>query len=133
PECAKRWKMRVLSFAAAALALAACATAPAAPAFSPARTGGQAAPSLARTQRLHLAPDLSALTSSERAAVAELLAAGERLHRLYMDQRHPQALAAADYLAAHPELEAQRDLFRLNSGPIATTLENSRAPILTVS
>jgi hypothetical protein len=25
-----------------------------------------------------------------------LIAAGERMHRLYMDQRHPEALAAAD-------------------------------------
>jgi len=125
--------MRLLSFAAAALALAACATAPAAPGFSPSLSVEHAAPILARTQRLHLAPDLSALSAGERAAVAELLAAGERLHRLYMDQRHPDALAAADYLAAHPELEAQRDLFRLNSGPIATTLDNTRAPILTVA
>ena len=96
-------------------------------------TAEQIEPILARTQRLHLAPDLSALSAGERAAVGELLQAGERLHRLYMLQRHPDALAAADYLAAHPELSSARDLFRLNSGPIATTLDNTRAPILSVS
>lgn len=124
--------MRLLCFAAAALALAACATTPG-PSLAPALSAEEMSPILARTQRLHLAPDLSALSPDERAAVAELLAAGERLHRLYLDQRHPQALAAADYLAARPELEAERDLFRLNSGPIATTLDNTRTPILTVA
>lgn len=120
----------------AAFALAACATQPsAAPALAiaPTWSAEEIAPILARTQRLHLAPDLSSLSPGERAAVGELLQAGERLHRLYMDQRHPDALAAADYLAAHPELEAQRDLFRLNSGPIATTLDNTRGPFLSVS
>jgi len=116
----------------AAFALTACATAPA-PAIAPTWSAEEIAPILARTERLHLAPDLSALSPGERAAVGELLAAGERLHRLYLDQRHPEALAAADYLAAHPELDAARDLFRLNSGPIATTLDNARGPFLTVS
>ena len=121
---------------AAAFALTACATAPTSPpaaSVTPAMTAEQIEPILARTQRLHLAPDLSALSAGERAAVGELLQAGERLHRLYMLQRHPDALAAADYLAAHPELSSARDLFRLNSGPIATTLDNTRAPILSVS
>lgn len=86
---------------------------------------------LNRTQRLHLAPDVSALTPGEREAVRELLAAGERLHRLYMLQRHPQALEAEAYLAAHPERTVERDLFRLSSGPIVTTLDNERAPLLT--
>ena len=53
-------------------------------------------------------------------------------NRLYLDQRHPDALAAADYLAAHPELGGLRDIFRLNSGPIATTLDNQRGPIVSV-
>lgn len=87
---------------------------------------------LARTQRLHLAPDLSALTPGEQGAVRELLDAGKRMHRLYLSQRHPQALAAADYLAAHPEQSTANDLFRLNIGPIATTLDNTREAFLTV-
>lgn len=124
--------MRVLTFAAAAFCLAACATQPPSPAITPTWSAEQIAPILARTQRLHLAPDVSALSDGERAAVRELLAAGERLHRLYMDQRHPDALAAVDFLAANPELQAQGELFRLNSGPIATTLDNTRGPFLSV-
>jgi hypothetical protein len=58
------------------------------------------------------------------------LAAGEILHRLYLDQRHPQALAAAAYLEAHPELALERDLFRLNAGAVASTLDNTREPFL---
>lgn len=124
--------MRQLFLALAAW-LAACASAPPAdpaPGFSPAWTEAQTAAVLARTQRLHLAPDLSALTPGERAAVGELLQAGERMHRLYMHQRHAQALAVERYLAAHPERDAERQLFRMNSGPIATTLDNARAPLL---
>jgi hypothetical protein len=90
-------------------------------------------PILARTARLHLAPDVSALTPGEQAAVRELLAAGERLHAMYMAQRHPQALAAAAFVEEHPELTGVRDLFRLNAGPIATTLDNTREPFLSVS
>lgn len=126
--------MRNLTLAAA-FALAACATTPASTptALTPTWTAEQIAPILARTQRLHLNPDLSALTPGERAAVSELLQAGERMHLLYLDQRHPDGRAAAAYLAAHPELEAHRDLFRLNSGPIGTTLDNTRGPFLSVS
>src|SRR5690606_11215339 len=127
--------MRTLVIASA-LALAACATQPAAPsssAIAPLWSDAQIAPILERTQRLHLAPDLSALTPGEQAAVRELMAAGERMHRLYLDQRHPQALQAAAYLESHPELNEHRDLFRLNSGPIASTLDNTREPFLTVS
>jgi hypothetical protein len=127
--------MRKLSFSALFLA-AACASAPTGPAatgIAPTWDEARIAPILERTQRLHLAPDLSALTPGEHAAVRELLAAGERLDRLYLLQRHPDALAAADYLAAHPELGAYRDLFRLNAGPIATTFDNTREPFLAVS
>ena len=118
------------------LALAACATAPSAPSSStiaPAWDAAEIEAVLGRTQRLHLAPDLSALTPGERVAVRELLAAGERAHRLYLAQKHPQALAAADWLAAHPERAGERDLFRMNSGPIAATLDNERVAFVTVA
>ena len=98
-------RQSLLAFALA-LPLAACATpaadAPATPApvstagIAPSWSDAQIQAVLARTQRLHLAPDLSHLTAGEQAAVRELIAAGERLHRVYMNQRHPQALAAAD-------------------------------------
>ncbi len=126
--------MRSILLAAAALTLAACATPASTPSASlhPTWEAVQSEAVLSRTQRLHLSPDLSALTPGEQAAVRELLAAGERMHRLYLDQRHPEALAAADYLAAHPELRAENDLFRMNAGPIATTLDNQREPFLSV-
>ena len=92
---AKRKPMRNLSFALV-LGLAACATAPAAitssnSGIAPAWESERAETILARTQRLHLAPDLSHLTAGER------------------------------------------DLFRMNSGPIASTLDNTREAFLTVA
>jgi hypothetical protein len=90
-------------------------------------------PILARTQRLHLAADLSALTPGEQVAVRELLQAGEAMHQLYIAQRHPQAVAASRFVEDHPELTGVRDLFRLSAGPIATTLDNTREPFLSVS
>lgn len=132
--------MKNLSFALA-LGLVACATSPAPEHHGPPSTAGiapawnadRADAILERTQRLHLAPDLSGLSEGERVAVRELLAAGERMHQLYMTQRHPQALNAAAYLAEHPELSRENDLFRMNAGPIASTLDNTREPFLTVS
>lgn len=119
---------------AAALALAACATAPAPPPqdFAVAWSDAQFTQVLERTQMLHLAPDLSALTAGEQRAIVNLLQAGERLHRLYLDQRHPQAVAAYDFLARRPDLAAARTLFALSAGPIATTLDNTREPFLNV-
>jgi len=133
--------MRILSLALI-LGLAACATAPSSttpaagrvsysPSMAPALEPAVAQAILGRTQRLHLAPDISVLTPGEREAVRELLAAGERMHRLYMMQRHRQALEVEAYLADHPELTTERDLFRLSSGPIVTTLDNERVPFLT--
>ena len=134
--------MRTLALAASLL-LAACATAPSAhmgehhdvssAGIAASWDAGRIDPILARTSRLHLAPDVSALTPGEQIAVRELVQAGEAMHRLYMTQRHPQALAAAQFVTEHPELTGVRDLFRLSSGPIATTLDNTREPFLTVS
>ncbi len=124
--------MRYL-LSALALSLTACATATApisTAGIGPAWEDARIEQILSRTQRTHLDPDLSALSAGERAAVVELLAAGEILHRLYLDQRHPQALAAAAYLEAHPELALERDLFRLNAGAVASTLDNTREPFL---
>ncbi len=87
---------------------------------------------LDRTARIHLAPDLTGLSDAEHGAVRELVAAGDRLHRVYMSQRHPQALHAADFLEGRPDLPGLRDLFRMNIGPIATTLDNTRESIITV-
>src|SRR6185436_5901890 len=86
----------------------------------------------AKTLEVHLPLVPGALTPVERAAVAELLAAGERLHDVYLRQLHPQALAARDALARHPELAGHAALFRVMNGPIATTLDNRRVPFLGV-
>jgi hypothetical protein len=85
-----------------------------------------------KTLELRLALVEGALSPQEHAAVAELLAAGERLHDLYLRQRHHQALVAQSALERHPERQDLADLFRLNSGPIATTLTNQREPFLGV-
>ena len=133
--------MRIFPFTAAlvpslVLILAGCASHPSEappPTITATWSAEQADAVLARTQRIHLAPDMSALSDGERAAVAELMAAGERMHLLYMVQRHPDARAANAFIAAHPELTRERDLFRMNIGPIATTLDNTREPFLSVS
>ncbi len=77
---------------------------------------------LERTQRLHLAPDMSALSAGEREAVRELLLAGERMHELYLGQRHPQARAAAAWVAEHPANTAVRDLASSTQPLIARAL-----------
>jgi hypothetical protein len=86
----------------------------------------------AKTLEVHLPLVPGALRPAERAAAAELLAAGERLHDLYLRQLHPQALAARDFLSRHPELAGHAALFRVMNGPIATTLDNRRVPFLGV-
>jgi hypothetical protein len=119
------------------LFLAACATspvsAPSTAGIAPLHDSVWADGMLTRTAMLHLAPDVSGLSAGERLAVQELIEAGKRMHQLYMQQRHPQALAAEAYLASQPELSRERDLFRLNSGPIASTLDNTREPIVSVA
>jgi len=96
-------------------------------------------PIIEKTQTLTLAPDLSQLTAGERAALAKLIEVGKIFQEIYEKQRHPQARSAFQQLgeldrrngssAATKNLLA---LYRLNQGPIATTLENKREPFLPV-
>ncbi|MBL8551735.1 MAG: hypothetical protein JNJ73_17235 [Hyphomonadaceae bacterium] len=126
-----------------ALCLSACATAPSAPLPQPEATAqarivptwtvDQFQAVLQRTQRLHLAFDPSSLSEGERAAVDELLQAGRRMQRLYIDQLHPQGLAAAAALSQRMDETGAHDLFRMNNGPIATTLDNRREPFMNVA
>jgi hypothetical protein len=117
-------------------ALAACAGAGAAPSSEAIIAGAWGAeriqPIAEQTRELLLPLERGVLTAGEQAAAAELLAAGERLHDLYLLQLHRQALDARDALAAHPERTDLADLFRVMKGPIATTLENAREPFLAV-
>lgn len=100
----------------------------------------QSTPILDKTLLVRLAPDLSHLTDREREAVELLLQAGEILHDLYMRQNHAQAESArANLIALERQLgesestAALRRLFWLFRGPVATTLENRRAPFLPVT
>jgi hypothetical protein len=107
---------------AASLAVAQPAPAPWTPA--------QSKEILDKTLAIRLAPDLAHLTAGERAAVAKLIEVGRIFQELYEDQRHHQALAAKARLrAGSPEAT----LYRLFSGPIATTLDNRLVPFLDVS
>ena len=90
---------------------------------------------LSQTRTLRLAPDLSALTDGERAALDHLLAAGEVVQSLYERQTHPQADAAKALIADLPPGPARDEvsqLYRLFKGPVATTLDNSREPFVPV-
>ncbi len=97
-------------------------------------------PILDRTQEVRLAPDLSSLSEGERQAVGKLLQVGKIFQALYERQRHPDALSANRNLEQlHERLGrpvATRNLltlYRLFQGPIANTLENTRAPFLPVA
>jgi hypothetical protein len=103
-------------------------------------------PIIDKTQTITLTPDLTQLSANERQAIAKLLEVGKIFQSIYEDQRHKQALASLRRL----EIEAFRyasikipestrrpisnllTLYRLNQGPIATTLENKREPFLPV-
>lgn len=90
-----------------------------------------------KTQTIRLAPDLSQLTPGERDAVEKLLEVGKIFQSLYEKQRHPQALSAyRDLVQLDKRMGATvatqnlLTLYRLNQGPIATTLENKREPFV---
>ena len=95
-------------------------------------------PIIDKTQTIRLAPELSHLSAGERAAVAKLLEVGKIFQSLYEKQRHPQALSsyrdliALNKRATSATTENLLTLYRLNQGPIATTLENKREPFLPV-
>ncbi len=96
-------------------------------------------PLMEKTQTIRLAPDLSHLTAGERRAVELLLQVGQLVQTIYENQRHPQAVSALRALQAldrrlggAAETRNLLDLYRLNQGPITTTLENKREPFLPV-
>jgi hypothetical protein len=93
---------------------------------------------IAKTQTVRLSPDLSHLTEGERRAVAKLLEVGRIFQDVYERQRHRdaasahRALVALDRRATGTATQNLLALYRLNQGPIATTLENKREPFLPV-
>lgn len=90
---------------------------------------------LDKTLRIHLAPSLEHLSAEENAALGHLLAAGQRLHSLYLLQKHHQALTARAAIARLDVAESAgiRDLYRLAKGPVVTTLANKRVPFVPVA
>jgi hypothetical protein len=91
-------------------------------------------PILDKSKTLRLAPDLRALDSDERAATADLIAAGRIVQHLYEDMNHHQAAAARRDLdlwtreRSGTEIRNLAALYRLFDGPIANTLDNRREP-----
>src|SRR5437588_822839 len=88
-------------------------------------------PVIDKTQTIRLAPDLSHLTAREKEALTYLLEVGRIFQGIYQDQRHHQALSsdrdliALDKRTGSPAATQNLlTLYRLNQGPIATTLEN---------
>ena len=96
-------------------------------------------PIIDKTQTIRLAPDISHLSEGERKAVEKLLEVGRIFQGLYEQQRHPQAISSYHELlqvdkgtGSTPATQNLLTLYRLNQGPIATTLENKREPFLPV-
>ena len=96
-------------------------------------------PIIDKTQTIRLAPDISRLSPGERKAVDKLIETGKLFQSLYEKQRHPEARSAYQRLllldkrsGSTPTTQNLLTLYRLNQGPIATTLENKREPFLPV-
>lgn len=94
---------------------------------------------LAKTETIRLAPDLSSLTADERSALKDLLEVGNILQKLYEEQLHHQAaygldrLQVLDVQLGQPKATQNLlHLYRLNKGPIASTLANERQAFLPV-
>jgi len=97
-------------------------------------------PIIDKTQTIHLNPDLTQLSDTERIAVQKLLPVGQLFQKLYEQQRHPEALNAYQALEALDKKNGSKSethnlltIYRLFQGPIATTLDNKRESFLPVS
>ncbi len=99
----------------------------------------QTQPILDKTLTIRVEPDLTSLSTGERAALDKLIAAGQILHQLYLKQNHSESDKAQSLLSEYhtddgnPEVENLRKLFWISKGPIVTTLDNRRVPFLPVS
>lgn len=91
-----------------------------------------------KTQIVRLAPDLSHLTAGERASLDKLLEAGKIFQELHEEQLHAEALESYRELLSldrrlnSPATQNLLTLYRLNQGPVASTLENKRETFLPV-
>ncbi|MGZ8730196.1 MAG: NUDIX hydrolase [Thermoanaerobaculia bacterium] len=94
---------------------------------------------LAKTETIRLAPDLSSLTADEKSGLKDLLEVGGIMQKLYEEQLHHQARYALDRLQVldvqlgQPKATQNLlQLYRLNKGPIASTLDNERQAFVPV-
>ena len=92
-----------------------------------------------KTQTTRLAPDISGLSAGERAALEKLNEVGEIFQKIYAKQRYPDAFSSLEALnrldkrlGSIAATQNLLTLYRLNQGPVATTLENKREPFLPV-
>ncbi|MEM9688045.1 MAG: NUDIX hydrolase [Pseudomonadota bacterium] len=98
-------------------------------------TADDAREALASTQSILLQPELEALSVAERLALSYLVDAGWLMHTLYLQQRHPDSLDVRRRLGegelGSSEFGAQlRELYELSGGPVATSRDNRRLPLL---
>ncbi len=96
-------------------------------------------PIIDKIETIRLAPDVSHLSEGERKAVAKLLEVGKIFQSLFEQQRHSQTLTAYRNLVqldartgSSPATQNLLTLYRVNQGPIATTLDNRREAFLPV-
>lgn len=94
-------------------------------------------PVINKTQTIRLAPSISDLSSGELKAIEKLNEVGEIFQSIYEMQRYPEAASALKELQDLDKrlgspLSTQNllTLYRLNQGPIATTLDNKREPFV---
>lgn len=94
----------------------------------------QAQAILDKTQTIRLAPSLAHLSPGERTAVAKLLEVGRIFQDVYEAQRHRDALRTRAALSRRTDVQGRglHTLYRLNQGPVVTTLDNRREPFLAV-
>ncbi len=95
----------------------------------------EAARVLESTRVITLEPGLAELTEAERLALSYLVDAGRLMHELYLQQKHSESLAARDRLASDEVADAAfrsqlSELYYLFKGPVATTSDNQRLPLL---
>jgi hypothetical protein len=90
---------------------------------------------LDKTQTIRLSPSLAHLSPGERVAVTKLLEVGRIFQDVYEQQRHRNALNVRAALSRRTDAQGRAlyTLYRLNQGPIVTTLENKREPALAVA
>ena len=126
--------VNIVNFTLLLVALAAPATAQA-PALPREWAPAQVQEILDKTQTIRLAPSLAHLSPGERVAVGKLLEVGRIFQDVYEAQRHRSALTTRAALSRRTDAHGRNlyTLYRLNQGPVATTLDNQREPVVAVA